>query len=74
MFGCSFGFIESLQSSVVSLIKTPGLDDGNVMAFKNFSNVVEGSDSSLKDGGETNVEGKVLVFQQLAGIFGFLNA
>lgn len=66
MLGSGFTLVETLESSVVSLVQSPALDDWEVVARHFICGVVIGLDGSCEDGGEDNIELESVLEQSLS--------
>lgn len=71
MLSGSFRLVEALKSSVMSFVKSPTSDDGEVQASHSFSSNVVSLDGSGKDGSVNNIEFESSFLQDLSGAGSF---
>lgn len=67
-------FVQSLQCSVVSLVESPVLDDGDVVAIEFLSRVVESLDGPCEDGGVADIELIAVLLQGFTRLDSLLDA
>jgi hypothetical protein len=73
-FLSGFGFVEALESTVVTLIETPGVVLFDAFFTKFLENAVHGVVGSLKNAAEGHVEAVAFLLEELASFSGFFLA
>jgi hypothetical protein len=73
-FGSGFGFVEALESAIVTLVETPGVVLFYGLFAKFFENAVHGVVGSLKNAAEGHIEAVAFLFEKFAGFGGFFFA
>ena len=74
MLGRSFGFVETLQSTVVAFVQAPRFFDRKPLLFEAVENGPESADGALQDGCVCDVENESAFFEQASGFAGFFEA
>ncbi len=73
VFFYGFHLVKSLESSIVSLIESPWLDDRNVMTIQLISSIVECLNSTSEDRSVTYVELEPILSENFASLDGLLD-
>ena len=71
VLGSSLRFVQSLESTIMSFIKSPGSDNREVVASKLIGSNVVGLDSSSKNRGEDNIKFESSLLEVLSGFSSF---
>mmetsp|Transcript_3420 Transcript_3420/g.6417 ORF Transcript_3420/g.6417 Transcript_3420/m.6417 type:complete len:298 (+) Transcript_3420:148-1041(+) len=72
-FNC-FLFVQALQSSIVTFIQSPSVDDGNVHEMQFFENNPQGFDGTLQCGSVSHIKGVSCFLQKFGTIVSFLES